>query len=248
MKRRNFLLGSASVFTAACTTDLHWLKSLKKQYPNVLMLIVDDLNSWTGATQGTTFTNAHAPAPLCGPSRASIMTGLAPSTTGIYGHIHDNKIKSANDKAAQSIFLSEYFKQHGYYTAAVGKVFHQAVAEGSFDVFGGRVKQFGPYAPKPFKWDKKGTGTDWGPFPERDEQMPDYDSANWLVNQIKMQHDKPFFIAGGFLRPHVPWTHWSKVSTPITLLSCCGAITDTISAKKAGLQKWHCGKPQQKRL
>ncbi len=157
-------------------------------------------------------------------------------------------IKSANDKAAQSIFLSEYFKQHGYYTAAVGKVFHQAVAEGSFDVFGGRVKQFGPYAPKPFKWDKKGTGTDWGPFPERDEQMPDYDSANWLVNQIKMQHDKPFFIAGGFLRPHVPWTHWSKVSTPITLLSCCGAITDTISAKKAGLQKWHCGKPQQKRL
>jgi hypothetical protein len=92
MKRRNFLLGSASVFTAACTTDLHWLKSLKKQYPNVLMLIVDDLNSWTGATQGTTFTNAHAPAPLCGPSRASIMTGLAPTTTGIYGHIHDNKI------------------------------------------------------------------------------------------------------------------------------------------------------------
>ncbi|AWB68890.1 sulfatase [Saccharobesus litoralis] len=186
------------------------------------MLAVDDLNNWVGAlgghpnaktpnidrlaAKGTTFTNAHAPAPLCGPSRASIMTGLAPSTTGIYGHVHDNDIKSANDKAAQSIFLSEYFKQHGYYTAAVGKIFHQDVAEGSFDEFGGRVKMFGPYAPKALNWDKKGTSTDWGAYPERDDQMPDYDSANWLIEQLEREHDKPFFLAGGFLRPHVPWT------------------------------------------
>ncbi|MGJ8693550.1 MAG: sulfatase [Thalassotalea sp.] len=222
INRRNFLLGGAGVLTAACTTSFDWLTELKKEYPNVLMLSVDDLNNWVGAigghpnaktpnidrlaAKGTTFTNAHASAPLCGPSRASIMTGLAPSTTGIYGHIQDNDIKSANNKAAQSIFLSEYFKKHGYYTAGVGKIFHDSVAEGSFDVFGGREPMFGPYSPTPLKWDKEGTSTDWGAFPERDDQMPDYHSAKWLVEQLNIKHDKPFFMAGGFLRPHVPWT------------------------------------------
>ena len=222
VNRRHFLLGGTCVFTSACAPSLEWLSELKQSYPNVLMLAVDDLNNWVGAlaghpnaktpnidrlaSKGTSFTNAHAPAPLCGPSRASIMTGLAPSSTGIYGHINDDDIKSANDKAAQSVFLSEYFRQHGYYTAAVGKIFHQSVAKGSFDDFGGRVKQFGPYAPTPLNWDRQGTSTDWGAYPERDEQMPDYDTANWLIEQLGKQHDKPFFIAGGFLRPHVPWT------------------------------------------
>ncbi|MBR9908800.1 MAG: sulfatase [Gammaproteobacteria bacterium] len=185
------------------------------------MLIVDDLNDWVGplhghpdtktpnidrlASQGTVFTNAHAPAPLCGPSRASIMTGLAPASTGIYGHVRDNDIKSANDRAARSVFLSEYFRRHGYYTAAVGKVFHESVADHSFDVFGGRVKGFGPYPEKRMKWHDPRTNTDWGPFPEKDEQMPDYDAAQWLAKQLNSSHEKPFFIVGGFLRPHVPW-------------------------------------------
>ncbi len=223
MNRRNFILGGAGVATAtaltACNHD--WLTLLKAEYPNVLMLIVDDLNDWVGplgghpntktpnidklAKHGTVFTNAHAPAPLCGPSRASIMTGLAPSTTGIYGHVKDNDIKSANEKAAQSTFISEYFKQHGYYTAAVGKIFHQQVANNSFDLYGGRVKGFGPYPEKRMKWHDKRTNTDWGAFPEKDEQMPDFESAHWLAEQLNTQHNKPFFMAGGFLRPHVPW-------------------------------------------
>lgn len=217
--RRRFILGAAGFATVAMTPFQVW-SQLKKEYPNVLMLIVDDLNDWVGAMgghpnaktpnidkladQGTLFTNAHASAPLCGPSRASIMTGRAPSSTGIYGHIHDNDIRKV-DKAKHSVFLSEYFKKNGYYTAGVGKVFHEAAADGSFDDFGGRYKGFGPYPEKPLKWDKKGTSTDWGPFPESDEQMPDYDSAHWIANKLKQQHDKPFFMACGFLRPHVPW-------------------------------------------
>lgn len=85
------------------------------------------------------------------------MTGLAPSTTGIYGHVKDNDIKQGNSKAAESIFLSDYFRQHGYFTAAVGKVFHQEVAENSFDLYGGRVKQFGPYPEERMKWNDKRT-------------------------------------------------------------------------------------------
>lgn len=220
--RRYFLTGGAGIIAATlggCKFD--FLTELKKEYPNVLMLVIDDLNDWIGplgghpnaktpnidrlANQGTVFTNAHAPAPLCGPSRASIMTGLAPSSTGIYGHVHDNDIKSANDKAAQSIFLSEYFRKHGYYTAAVGKVFHERVADDSFDLYGGRIKGFGPAPEKRMKWHNRRTNTDWGAFPEKDQQMPDYDSAQWLVKQLQTAHDKPFFMVGGFLRPHVPW-------------------------------------------
>lgn len=221
MNRRDFLIGSGAAVAAGVIYKSEWFAALKKEYSNVLMLIVDDLNDWIGPLQGhpnsktpnidrlasnaTVFTNAHAPAPLCGPSRASIMTGLAPSTTGIYGHIKDDDIKLANDKAAQSTFMSEYFRQHGYYTAAVGKVFHHAVAKGSFDEFGGRVKGFGPYPEKRMKWHDPRTNTDWGAFPEKDEQMPDFDSATWLKAQLARKHDKPFFIAGGFLRPHAPW-------------------------------------------
>ncbi|WP_246036969.1 sulfatase [Thalassotalea litorea] len=221
MNRRHFLVGGASAFAAAAIFQQGWFRKLKQEYPNVLMLIVDDLNDWIGpldghpnaktpnidrlAEQGTVFANAHASAPICGPSRASVMTGLAPATTGIYGHVGDNDIKLANEKAAQSVFLSEYFRQHGYYTAAVGKVFHDQVADGSFDVYGGRVKQFGPYPEQRMKWHDPRTNTDWGAFPERDDQMPDFDSAHWLAEQLHQAHEKPFFMAGGFLRPHVPW-------------------------------------------
>ncbi|MDO6693315.1 sulfatase [Aliiglaciecola sp. 3_MG-2023] len=220
INRRHFMLGMSACTTAAMTPFQVW-SQLKKEYPNVLMLIVDDLNDWVGAMgghpnaktpnidklaqQGTLFTNAHASAPLCGPSRASVMSGLAPSTTGIYGHIHDNDIRKVNEKTAHSTFLSEYFRQHGYYTAAVGKVFHHAIADGSFDDFGGRYKGFGPSPKKHVKWDNPKTNTDWGPFPDRDDQMPDYDSAHWIANKLSEQHDKPFFMACGFLRPHVPW-------------------------------------------
>lgn len=221
ISRRRFLLGSAGIAAAAGLTQHEWLTELKKEYPNVLMIIVDDLNDWVGAmgghpnaktpnidklaNAGTLFTNAHASAPLCGPSRASIMTGLAPSTTGIYGHISDKNIRSASDKTTHSVFLSEYFKKHGYHTAAIGKVFHQKVVEGSFDEYGGREQGFGPYPEKNMKWDDPRTSTDWGAFPERDDQMPDFYSANWIAERLAKDYDQPFFMACGFIRPHVPW-------------------------------------------
>ena len=81
--------------------------------PNVLFIAVDDLNDWIGAMKGhpdvktpnldklaangVLFTNAHCQAPLCGPSRASLMTGLRPSTTGIYGMIKDDLIRDDNE-------------------------------------------------------------------------------------------------------------------------------------------------------
>ena len=194
-----------------------------EQKPNVLMICIDDLNDWVGcmggnplaitpnidrlAAQGTLFTNAHCQTALCGPSRASIMSGLRPSTTGIYGQINDKDLRSVSPLMADIKFLPQYFGEQGYKTMGIGKIFHTHAPEGVFQESGGRVKGFGP---KPadgtrFKWDRKGTSTDWGAFPDVDEKMPDYQSAQWAKERLSEKHDKPFFLTVGFLRPHVPW-------------------------------------------
>lgn len=198
-------------------------------HPNVLFIAVDDLNNWLGcmdghpdtktpnmdrlAEEGVLFTNAHCQAPLCGPSRASLMTGLRPSTTGIYGMIDDNEIRDDNEATKDIVYLPEYFRNQGYYTMGIGKLFHKHAPDGAFDESGGREKGFGPLPDERFVWDGYGTSdrerygrtsTDWGAFPEADSLMPDYRSANWAIERLKRSFDKPFFLAVGFLRPHVP--------------------------------------------
>jgi iduronate 2-sulfatase len=196
--------------------------------PNVLMISIDDLNDWIGcldghpnaktpnidrlAAKGVLFTNAHCQAPNCGPSRASVMTGLRPSTSGIYGQIDDNKIRKDNPVTEDIVFLPEYFKENGYYTMGIGKIFHHHAPDGVFDESGGRHGGFGPYPPERFVWSGKskkegygGTITDWGAFPENDSLMPDYQFAQWAIDRINRDYEKPFFLAVGFNRPHVPW-------------------------------------------
>ena len=49
------------------------------------------------------------------------------------------------------------------------------------------------------------TSTDWGPFPERDSEMPDYQNTQWAINELNQyKTDQPFFLAVGYMRPHVP--------------------------------------------
>jgi len=216
----NPLAGIAALsLLAPCQT----LGKEKEARPNVLMICVDDLNDWIGcmgnipsaktphidrlASRGVLFTNAHCQAPLSGPSRASLMTGLRPSTTGIYGQINDADIRMASRTTHDILFLPEYFEKYGYHTLGVGKIFHEHAPAGVFRESGGRVKGFGPHPPsgKRFHWNRPGTQTDWGAFPATDEEMPDYQSAQWAVKQLNRQFDQPFFLAVGFIRPHVPW-------------------------------------------
>ncbi len=194
---------------------------VEQKRPNVLMICVDDLNDWLGcmgghpnsitpnmdklASKGVLFTNAHCQAPICGPSRASIMTGLRPSTTGIYGQIADEKIRTAGEATNEIVFLPEYFIKQGYYTMGKGKIFHEHAPDGVFDLSAGREKGFGPNPEKRFKWFNEGTQTDWGAYPETDEEMPDFRTAKWAVEQLQEDYEKPFFLVAGFIRPHVPW-------------------------------------------
>lgn len=209
---------------SSTTTDNH---STKVSSPNVLFLAIDDLNTWLGcmdghpnaktpnldrlAARGTLFTNAHCQAPICGPSRASLMTGLRPSTTGIYGQINDQKIRQADSLLSDVIFLPQYFQQAGYKTMGKGKLFHHFAPEGVFEERGGRVGGFGPKPEKRFRYDPEwfgkppGTQTDWGVYPEKDEDMIDYQTAQWAIERLQQEHDRPFFLAAGFIRPHVPF-------------------------------------------
>lgn len=196
--------------------------------PNVLFIAVDDLNDWIGvmnghpqtqtpnidklASEGILFTNAHCQAPICGPSRASIMTGLMPTTSGNYLQLKDHEIKKANEITRKSIFMPDYFEQNGYKTMAVGKIYHNGDGAKTFDEYGGVFEKFGPrpekrinYNPAWYEHKIGKTSTDWGAFPNADQEMPDYKSAAWAINQLNKKHDKPFFLAVGFVRPHVPW-------------------------------------------
>lgn len=210
----------------ACFTMFSFASAQEK--PNVVFIAIDDLNDWIGcmkghpqaktpnidklAASGVLFTNTHCQAPICGPSRASIMTGLLPSTTGNYLQLNDREIKLANEAAKNSTFLPDYFEQFGYKTMGTGKLFHDGDSADVFDEYRKEsAKLYGPLPPKRFKYDPewfgkpKGTATDWGAFPNQDSEMPDTRSADWAVEKLKMKQDKPFFLAVGFVRPHVPW-------------------------------------------
>lgn len=195
--------------------------SISSAPPNVLMIIVDDLNDWVGvmgghpnartpnldhlAAQGTLFSNAHATAAICGPSRASVMTGLHPSTSGIYDQLYDDAIKRASAATENAVFLTEYFGRHGYKTMGIGKIFHEGAPNEAFEQYGGRVKGFGPHPPREFAWESDRTNTDWGVFPERNEDMIDHQSAAWAIERLGEVHDRPFLLSVGFIRPHAPW-------------------------------------------
>lgn len=190
--------------------------------PNVLFIVIDDLNDWVGclganpqaktpnidalAHRGTLFANAHCQAPLCNPSRSSVMTGLRPSTTGIYSlrpGIRD--VASLKDH----ITLPQYFGSQGYFTFTCGKVYHDgSIAPKDrareFNVWG--IAPGMPLPPHKFVHTPDDIrAMDWGVFPEDDRDQADWKIAGAAVAQLKsLPEDKPFFVACGFRLPHVP--------------------------------------------
>jgi len=187
--------------------------------PNVLFIAVDDLNEWIGcmgghpqaitpnfdrlAAQGVLFTNAHCQSPVCNPSRASLMTSLYPSTTGIY-FLSPDPIKS---EVANSVtWLPQRFKDEGYYVTGAGKLFHNGERQNERYVpnYGGEFGGFGPYPDEKISSYPGHPLWDWGVFPEEDSMMPDYLIAEWASNRLAEKHDGPLWLGVGFYRPHVP--------------------------------------------
>ena len=190
--------------------------------PNVLFIAIDDLNDWVGplgghpqvktpnmdrlAARGTTFTNAHCQAPLCNPSRTSVLTGLRPTTTGVYALAPWFR---TSEKFKDHATLFQWFRKNGYTTISTGKIFHggyppKADRAPEADTWGPpgaiqpRPKVKFVETPDPIAL------MDWGVFPEKDEECFDHDIATWAVQQLKQPPKGPFFLAVGFQHPHVP--------------------------------------------
>jgi arylsulfatase A-like enzyme len=212
--------------------------------PNVLMIVVDDMNDWIGALgghpqvqtphldrlaeRGLLFTNAHVPAPVCNPSRVAVMTGLNPSTTGIY----DNSVRW-HENLPGVVSLPQYFKSHGYRVVGGGKVHHHTPGNN-------RTTDWHDYFPQVFDshaqthlWT---TGSwrgfawpegfplndlpsvkqldrppanprefDWGPCDRDDMEMGDGQMVAWMEDFLAAPGEDPFLAIAGIYMPHLPW-------------------------------------------
>ena len=130
------------------------------------------------------------------------MTGLRPSTTGVYENRHPWR---QAPMLKDAVTLSQHFMNNGYHVAGGGKIFHNSYNDpASWHEW---VKE-GP-SPKPEGLPANGIPNkahfDWGPVDCKDEDMGDWKIATWAAQHLSRKHDKPFFLAPGFIRPHLPW-------------------------------------------
>ena len=213
------LLLMVVVFAQACKKDFKNTKEVAKD-KNVLLILVDDLSDAVGcyghslvqtpnidklAEQGMVFDKAYVNHPMCGPSRASFLTGLRPETIGVLDNT--TTLKSV---LGTKITLPNLFKNNGYYTAGIGKVFHLPNEDyndlQSWDYY----KNF-----KPTEIGQQGESRnltdgilpwcEWKTTEGGDEDQSDGQVAQKAVEIINQKRNKPFFIAVGFQKPHDPF-------------------------------------------
>ncbi|MFD2160452.1 sulfatase [Rubritalea tangerina] len=192
-----------------------WTGCLNKGYPGEIFTPnIDQL-----AKQGRLFTNAHVPSPKCGPCRASVLTGQLPSQLGIYGNgqwLHPNHPNLTS--------LPKHFKQNGYHTVGAGKITHHTAGfnppnewhdfqEIEWEDPWDRPKSTYPnktQRPAPEIYPISGLNQrhhelDWGSLPHTYEYH-DPKTTNYAKHFLSnYQGNKPFFLACGIFRPHLPW-------------------------------------------
>ena len=193
------------------------------QSPNILMIAVDDLRPQLNcyghahmispnidrlADEGVRFNRTYCQVPVCGASRASLLTGLRPS--------HDrflNYDTRADADATNIIPLSLQFKKHGYYTISNGKIFHN---NNDFKESWSEA----PWRPQG-KWrdyqlsqnidiaqKNDGTGPAYENAEVNDSDYKDGKLADKTISDLQRlkQMNQPFFLATGFFKPHLPFT------------------------------------------
>lgn len=184
------------------------------QKPNVLFIAVDDLRDWVGyidrehqaktpnldrlARMGVSFTRAYCASPSCNPSRAALMSGLRPSTSGVY----ENNI-DFRPHLDPSLMLTTAFRKAGYYVHGAGKIYHESYRRPSeWDDY---LEKTGGYPPVPKGQSDGVGGIKFAPLDCRDEDLPDYKITTYGIDSLGRKHDRPFFLAVGLHKPHMPW-------------------------------------------
>jgi arylsulfatase A-like enzyme len=183
--------------------------------PNVLFIAVDDLNHWVGhlgrnpqtktpnidrlAQRGVTFTNAHCAAPICNPSRAALLSGRRPSSTGIYDNTQPFTSVITSDQS-----LVTQFKNAGYETLGMGKLWHGGLGFADQWLATGGKERGGDHGNGKVI-DRSIGGIKFGIIEGDDSAVPDTQIADYGIAELGKKHAKPFFLTVGFHKPHMPW-------------------------------------------
>lgn len=202
--------------------QLHAVK--QGEVPNVLLLIIDDLNTWqlnradryggkvitpnirSLAQSGVNFTNAYTASPKCSPSRTAFLYSITPWNSG---HTDNGLVIKDNEVLAQASSFIEEFQNAGYFTVMSGKIAHGYDRGMKPDIkFNHRRDPAPPGAPlNGFAVSAGGklTERDWGATHLAEPAMNDSQKADTAIKALQMKHDKPFIIACGLFLPHMAW-------------------------------------------
>jgi len=221
INRREFIKLAAAGATAIALPRFAFSEERAKDKPNVLFIAIDDLNDWIGclgghpdvktpnldrlSERGVLFTNAFCSAPACNPSRASLLTGILPSTSGVY--LNPQPWRPVLPDA---VTIPQHFMANDYHVTGGGKIFHGSYPDPPswHEYFPSKTKTkpSDPVPPnRPLNGIPKTSHFDWGPVDVEDSDMGDWKVADWARGELSKDHDKPFFLAVGIFRPHLPW-------------------------------------------
>lgn len=191
--------------------------------PNILLIISDDLNNWIGpmggnpqtqtpnldklAARGVTFRNAQCAAPLCNPSRTAFMSGMRPSTTGIY----DNQ-QTWMPHIGPGLCINDYIRKFGYTSLGAGKIYHynnyrpEEWDKVVFPTDDTLPNHPALRSPGPFGYRMFTEGEPQKAFEEKrpENQLADARSVSWCIERLA-DAKAPFFMTCGLHRPHTPW-------------------------------------------
>lgn len=215
----------------------------KRERPNVLFIVADDLGARLGcygdpdartphldklAAQGVRFEHCFTQFPTCGPSRASMLSGLYPFQTGL-----TNNRKELAETKTPFTTLPRLFRENGYFTARFGKVLHMNIPRG-IGASGADDETAWDLAINNAGWDgieenfmgitfhesrKPGTAVCYADPQIKDEEMADAAGTQALLDIMAEHHPKksgkPFLLFAGYFRPHPPMiaprSHWEAI-------------------------------------
>ncbi|MGE0665639.1 MAG: sulfatase [Sphingomonadales bacterium] len=201
---------------------------------NVLFICIDDLNDWVGcldsaqpatrtpnidrlAEAGTLFRRAYTPVPACKPAREAVLRALHPARTGVYTN-EDTVPRWLRRRAS----IPSLFRAAGYRSLGGGKMFHGKFYYAGLNTLGQRSAPWQEeyeqqadwdefhhfeYECLPTPWPAAGIGRkefDWGEAPAG-RPTPDEGLVDWASGILRQPSDRPFFLAVGLYKPHIPW-------------------------------------------